>query len=82
MSTRRGGRSSVHDFADPIVSELEARLATVQHPVAHELLDAVGGVGFSKICRPPEQREVERPPDHRRDGHEPAAPVAQPLDPK
>src|SRR4029453_8651596 len=77
----RKEKLTVHDLADPVVRELEVLAATVQDSMANQLLHAQRGLGFADVRRALEQREVERAPDHGRDGHQLAALGAEPPDP-
>ena len=75
----RGDELTVHHLADAVVRELEALAAAVQDPMAHQLLDAFRDLGLAEIGRPLQQGEVEGPADHRRDGQQAPASVAEPL---
>src|SRR5262249_28576065 len=69
----------VHHATEPVMGEVEALTSRVHNPAAHELLQALCGLGGSEPARLLEQREAEVSADDRCHRGQAAARLGQAL---
>ena len=75
----RRGKPTGRDLPDVVVAELQPVTRAAEHPVADELLDALGRLALGHICGPLDKCEVELAADHGGHRDEAAAPVGEAL---